>query len=154
MTLFPARLVAAALAASLLPLAASPLVAQTPGPAAHFIENWDLDGDGAVTADEAASKRDELFTMFDADEDGRMNGEEWTLFDETRRADLQTNMTEVDKASMAGLAAGFARPFNDPDGDGAVTRDEFVGRAGPALEAMDRDGDGVLTGADFVPTTP
>ncbi len=154
MTTLPARLVAAALAAGLLPLAATPVVAQTPGPAAHFIENWDLDGDGAVTADEAARKRDELFTMFDADEDDQLNLDEWALFDETRRADLQTNMTEVDKASMAGLAAGFARPFNDPDGDGAVTREEFVGRAGPALEAMDHDGDGVLTGADFVPAAP
>ena len=50
-------------------------------PGAHFLQNWDQDGDGIVSLDEATTKRNDLFTSFDADEDGKLSAEEYSAFD-------------------------------------------------------------------------
>ena len=60
--------------------------AQAGNPGAHFVQNWDEDGDAAVTLEEAQTKRDNLFTTFDADEDGKLSAEEYVAFDEMRAA--------------------------------------------------------------------
>lgn len=44
-------------------------------PGEHFVENWDLDGDGIVTLAEAQERRGDVFTTFDADEDGKLSAE-------------------------------------------------------------------------------
>ena len=50
--------------------------AQAGMPGAHFIENWDLDGNGAVTAAEIAEKRSDVFASFDADENASLSAAE------------------------------------------------------------------------------
>ena len=41
--------------------------------------------------------------------------------------------------------------FNDVDGDGLVTREEFLGQVGAWLTSIDRNADGVITAEDFGP---
>ena len=141
----PTRLLALACVIAL------PAAAQQGRPGGHFIDNWDLDGDGAVTEAEIESKRDELFTMFDMDGNDLLDSAEWTLFEETRQADMAANLQGEPRGAMLGLQEGFAHELNDADGDGAVSRAEFADRAPEAFTRMDIDADGVVTSADFGP---
>ncbi|SFL62012.1 hypothetical protein [Shimia aestuarii] len=54
--------------------------AEPGGPGAHFVENWDLNGDGHVTLAEATERRADIFLTFDADENGVLDAEEHDLF--------------------------------------------------------------------------
>lgn len=142
--------------------------AQDMTPGGHFIENWDLDGNGAVSLAEATEKRGDLFTTFDADENGSLSAEEYKAFDETRAAHQAQQQAEMEKQGMGkgkgkgmmqmmgfgkGNAeeAGMALAFNDTDGNGAVSREEFIGKAPEWFAKMDRNGDGAITTADFGP---
>jgi hypothetical protein len=132
----------------ILPLLAAPVVAQQGKPGAHFIENWDLDGNGSVTLEEATQKRSEIHDMFDQDESGALDSAEYDLFDETRQADIAENagghggpMRGVDKAMM--------REVNDVNADGAVTKEEFLSGVPAWFDKMDRDGDDRITTSDF-----
>ncbi|TMV09977.1 EF-hand domain-containing protein [Ruegeria sediminis] len=119
-------------------------------PGAHFIENWDLDGDGQVTVAETANKRGEIFAMFDQNGDGALDQGEYDLFDETRRADIEANAGGR-KGPMQVVDEAMDRRFNDLDGDGAVSRAEFDEQSATFFGMIDRNGDGVVTGADFKP---
>lgn len=121
------------------------------GPGAHFIENWDLDGNGEVTATEAAERRGDVFTSFDANEDGFLDGDEYKLFDEARALDQAENEPRGMGRGLRNPANGMALEVNDTDGDGKVSRDEFIGNASAWVAEIDRDGDGVVTVADFGP---
>jgi Ca2+-binding EF-hand superfamily protein len=134
--------------ALVLPAAA---LAQQGVPGLHFIENWDLDGDGQVTLAEATEKRGEIFFMFDQDENGALDATEYDLFDETRQADMDANAGGHGNGPMRGVNEGMMRAFNDADGDGTVTRDEFLARVADWFAMMDRSGDGVVTTDDFGP---
>ncbi|MCA0872300.1 EF-hand domain-containing protein [Seohaeicola saemankumensis] len=144
----------AALCALALATASGAATAGGTRPGAHFIENWDLDGDGRVTSAEAAQKRAEVFVMFDQDADGALDAAEYDLFDETRQADMAENAGGHQKGPMQRINQGLQRVFNDTDGDGRVTADEFTARSDAWFAMIDRDGDGVLTPADFRPAKP
>lgn len=138
--------------------------AEMGNPGAHFVQNWDQDGDGAVSLEEARTKRDDLFTSFDADEDGQLSSEEYAAFDEMRTADQEAMRAEMSAiagggmgngmgqgmgSGMKGAEGGMIRAFNDTDGDGLVSRDEFVGRTPAWFAMMDRNGDEQVTEDDF-----
>lgn len=134
--------------------------AQQGNPGAHFVQNWDQDGDGAVTLEEAQTQRDNLFTTFDADEDGSLSPEEFDAFDAVRAADQEQMREEMGVKSGGGMGKGMGpgmmraeggmmRSFNDPDGNGLVSREEFVGLTPEWFAMMDQTGDGVVTEADF-----
>lgn len=125
--------------------------AQQGKPGAHFIENWDLNEDGHVTLAEAEEKRSDIFFMFDQDEDGLLNSSEYDLFDETRQADMNQNAGGHKKGAMLGVNKAMMREFNDVDGDGMVSKEEFVTKAADWFKMMDRTGDGVVTTDDFGP---
>lgn len=119
-------------------------------PGAHFIENWDLDGNGTVTLTELQERRDNVFSSFDANDDGFLDTEEYALFDEARKADME-GQGDHGKGQMRRVQAGMTLVFNDSDGDGKASREEFVGKAADWLATIDRDGSSDLTSADFGP---
>ena len=128
-------------------LAASAALAQDGNPGSHFVTNWDLDGDGAVSLSEATTRRGDIFTTFDANEDDRLDAEEYLAFDAARAAD----QAEMPKGKGRGNPAeqGMRLAFNDGDSDGAVSRDEFLARVPDWFAKMDRDQDGKVTTEDF-----
>ena len=56
-------------------------------PGSHFIENWDLDGNGSVSLKEITQRRGDVFGMFDQNRNGHLDAAEYVLFNETRAAD-------------------------------------------------------------------
>ena len=151
-------------------LSATAVFAEETGPGGHFVTNWDLDTNGSVSLAEATERRGDIFTTFDADGDGMLSAVEYTAFDEARAAD-QANMREEmggegmgqgqgkgkghgdghGKGPGNGEEQGMMRAFNDIDGDGLVSREEFLSRVPDWFAQMDRDGDGAIRTTDFGP---
>lgn len=148
MTPSPLRRLAPALLLALLPCTA---MAQEAVPGGHFIENWDFDGDGAVTLAEAIQKRGEIFYMFDQNENGLLDAAEYDLFDETRAADRAVNADGHKNRRMDAAEGGMRRDFTDLDGDGQVSAAEFEGSTESWFARVDRNADGMVTTADFGP---
>lgn len=117
-------------------------------PGAHFIETWDLDGDGAITLAEATEKRSDIFYMFDTDENGILNDQEYSVFDDTREADMQENAGAMAK-DRNNPANGMMRQFTDVNGNGQISRDEFITTTPAWFSRMDKTDDGLITGDDF-----
>jgi hypothetical protein len=113
----------------------------------HFVENWDLDGDGKVTAAEAQERREMIFLTFDANEDAFLDADEYKLFDEARANDMADRPHRGQR--MRAAANGMRLDANDKDGDGRVSRGEFLAQASTWIIAMDRNGDEVVTVEDF-----
>lgn len=131
-------------AATLLPLSA--LAQNAPG--AHFIENWDQDGDGVVTLAEAEQRRGDVFFTFDANEDTFLDSEEYAMFDEARANDMAGR---GNGNGMRRAQEGMTMAFNDVDADGKVAQDEFIARTADWIALLDRDGDANITAQDFGP---
>jgi uncharacterized protein (DUF2141 family) len=145
MNRFPALLIAL----PLLTLGSAALAQNAPG--SHFIENWDANGDGVVTAEEATEKRDVVFTMFDMDENDVLSPDEYKLFDETRQADMNQNPAAAGKSPMKRIEEGMTLSFNDANGDGTVSREEFASKVADWIVLADRNGDGKIDADDFGP---
>jgi len=129
--------------------------AQQGSPGSHFIENWDTDEDGQVTLVEATERRSDIFTTFDEDDDGFLSASDYAMFNEARAND-RASMKEAGQGQGRGQGHGQGREgqgmtmnFNDVNGDGQVSRDEFMTRSNDWYAQMDRNGDGTVTTADF-----
>ena len=126
-------------------LATSVAAGGTPGQG--FIENWDDNADGVVTLAEVSEKRENVFYTFDEDGDGVITADEYVAFDNARAAD-QAN--EGGNGGGHGKASiGMTLEFNDGDGDGAVSFEEFTSQSEAWFAILDRNGDGEVTTADF-----
>jgi uncharacterized protein (DUF2141 family) len=132
-------------------IALFPLTAVAEGvPGSHFIENWDQNGDGVVTLDELKQKRGDVFYTFDSDENGFLNAEEYSYFDDARQADME-GQDEQEQAKGKRVQKGMVLAFNDTNADGQVSKAEFLEKAEDWLALIDRDGSGDVTTADFGP---
>lgn len=140
------RLTLTAAAAAL--MLATTAFAQQGNPGGHFIENWDQDGDGAVSAAEIAEKRANVFASFDANEDGVLDAEEYALFDEARAND-QAQMGGGHGKGKNGPEAPMERGFNDTNGDGLVSAEEWAAASPMMFAQLDKNGDGTVTTDDF-----
>jgi len=140
------RLSVLAAIAILAPISAT--ASETPG--AHFIENWDLDFNGVVSAAEIVERRGDIFYMFDQNEDDILSQEEYVLFDETRAADRENNASEHGKGAGR-MQVGLTLEFNDINFDGKVSKEEFIERSMSWLSEVDRNNDNAITLADFGP---
>ncbi len=136
-------------------LLATSVAAGTPG--SGFITNWDLDESGAVSLAEVSEKRVDVFYTFDENGDGVISGAEYVAFDEARAAD-EANEGGKGKGEGHGNGNGNGRvkpsvgmtlAFNDVDGNGEVTMEEFTAQSAAWFAILDRNGDGEVTTADF-----
>ena len=120
-------------------------------PGQGFLENWDYDLDGQVTVEEAAERRGDIFYTFDENEDDILTAEEYLYFDEARALDHEgEDQGQAGKGNPERKAAvGMTLEFNDVDGDGQVTREEFVTQTAAWIALIDRNGDGIVTTDDF-----
>lgn len=140
-------------------LSTSAAMAQDMTPGGHFVANWDLNGDGTVTLEEATEKRGDVFTTFDADENGKLSTTEYDMFDEARANDQADMKAAMGKGKGMGNGhgkgmgeeGGMMRAFNDTDADGFVSRDEFMAKTPDWIAMMDRNADGAVTADDFGP---
>ncbi|MFT5786127.1 MAG: hypothetical protein ACI9KK_001481 [Ascidiaceihabitans sp.] len=119
-------------------------------PGFHFIESWDLNDNGSVSLEEITERRGDVFFMFDQDENGILNAEEYVLFDETRAADMENNAGSHGKRAGR-IQEGLTLAFNDSDADGEVSKAEFLANSTSWVTQIDRDSDGMITAADFGP---
>jgi Ca2+-binding EF-hand superfamily protein len=134
-----------------LTLVAGLAIAQQGSPGAYFIEQWDMNDDGQVTLAEAQEKRSEVFAMFDQAEDGVLDASDWVGISDHMEAEM------AEKGAAAGMGHGpgkFIREsmtaaYNDADGNGEVTLEEFVTATKTVFTQIDRNGDGLMTAADF-----
>ncbi|MCF6302764.1 MAG: EF-hand domain-containing protein [Devosiaceae bacterium] len=134
-------------------LLAGSAMAQGNAPGSGFIENWDLDGNGAVTLEEIIEKRGEVFYMFDQEDDGLLSAENYKLFDEARAADQAQAAGNANGARAQRGAKGMTLEFNDTNKDGQVSLEEFIENSDEWFAIMDQNGDGEVTSADFGPKT-
>ncbi len=133
----------------------SAALAQQGNPGQHFLDQWDADSDGRVTAVEVAAKRSEVFAMFDQDEDAILSTAEWALVDEHMKLEMGQGRSGSagQGLNMPGpgqaVHDGMTPAFNDADGDGTVTVAEFDAASAKLFPLMDADADGAVTAADF-----
>lgn len=130
--------------AAILVLAPLALQAAEPRAPGGFLAQWDTNGDGVVTRDEAQAAASERagkrFDMLDTNKDGTLTQEE---LDQRRakradqmRQEMSKRLAAADKDGDGGLSLeeakqgmpGVARRFDalDADKDGIVTRDELT----------------------------
>jgi hypothetical protein len=100
----------------------------------------DTDGDGAVSAEEAAAAAERRFAVFDVDDDGVLTIEEFATF---RMQPPPWADPDRIAAMQARRAARLAEL--DADADGQVTKAEFMQAAEAHHAAADSDGDGRVT---------
>ncbi|MEX5728301.1 hypothetical protein Ga0609869_001654 [Rhodovulum iodosum] len=129
---------------------AAPALAQQGVPGERFLEVWDLDQSGEVTLEEMKTQRGTVFSMFDTNEDDILDAEEYSYFDEARANDVGAQAAAGGR-KLQRLANGLSLAANDADGDGQVTRAEFIAGTEGWRDRADRNGDGVLSAADFGP---
>jgi Ca2+-binding EF-hand superfamily protein len=132
-------------------LSATMAFAQQGNPGAHFIEQFDMDGDGQVTLAETKEKRGEVFAMFDSDEDGQFNAEEWKGINEHLALEMGQDGAVQNMGNGPGrfMHEAMTPEFNDANADGIVSAEEFVAATETLFANIDRNGDGVMTSADF-----
>ncbi|MBL8595962.1 MAG: EF-hand domain-containing protein [Devosia sp.] len=100
----------------------------------------DANDDGAVSAEEAASAADEIFTAMDADDDGKLTKEEYMAV----RMGPQFGYNSERQAVMQ-KAKEDRFTAMDADADGSVTKEEFLNAAQAHHAAADTDGDGKVS---------
>ena len=121
-------------------------------PGAHFIEAWDLNGDGHVSLADAREQRANVFAMFDENEDGVLDADEFATFAEHRAADAKEHGEgggDAARERRKKMGEGMGLAFNDANGDGKVTLEEFVAGTEAWLAIIDRNGDGKVDLSDF-----
>jgi len=102
----------------------------------------DLDGDGVISADEAAIRHEETFAIIDADDDDTLTLGEYLAVrfgGGPQGPGLGPRRAEMDKRKRA--------RFNsmDTDGDGIVRKSEFLAAGEEQHKAADTDGDGKVS---------
>lgn len=145
-------------------LICAPVIASASGngtgqPGAQFLIEWDRSGTGSVSLGDMQTRRAEIFEMFDLNGDGVIDADEAANMAQTV-AGKEENKGRADAKPGKGQAQGGMGPgrvihdamsfaFNDSNGDGVITKDEFVAATVQVFAALDRNRDGALTMADF-----
>lgn len=133
------------LAAMLALSAVYPVSAQTTaGRGDRAMSQWDADGDGKVTLDEARAQRGTVFDALDANGDDDLTATEIEEAQQRLRErlpNLPPRRREIDLASALSAL--------DSDGNGKLTKAEYLDATPRWFERRDANGDGVLTASEF-----
>ncbi|PSJ38157.1 EF-hand domain-containing protein [Allosphingosinicella deserti] len=127
--------------------------AVAPGP--RGLAAADLDGNGQITAAEAASAAQQKFAEADANKDGRLTADELP-----RRGGRHHHRGHRDPPPGAGPQAQpqpgptTQRPELDANGDGAVTASEFTDRLQQRFARADANHDGIVSAAELAAAKP
>jgi Ca2+-binding EF-hand superfamily protein len=113
-----------------------------------FMTNWDLNGDGEIPLAEALEMRTNIFAAFDSNQDGALSDEEYDMFDAARANDM-ASVSADSRARLRKIVGGLSRKGTDQNGDGRVTRQEFLDSTAQWHAGIDKTGDGVITIEDF-----
>ena len=74
----------------------------------YMMKKHDLDGDGAITKEEALKAAETRFTKMDADKDGKVTKEEGEAYYKAKHAAMKAKMEAKAKDADAGKADGKA----------------------------------------------
>ena len=117
---------------------------------AHFLEEWDMNTDGTVTADDIAARRVEQFDMFDLNGDGAIAADE-----QANMAQTIAGQEEVNQAGhgMNGpgprIHGAMTAEYNDVDANGIISAAEWAAGSARLFADLDRNGDGAINQQDF-----
>jgi EF-hand domain pair/EF hand len=100
----------------------------------------DVNEDGVVSAEEAASQADMVFTTMDGDDDGSITLDEFMAV----RMGPQSGMNPEREDIMQQKKSARFEPM-DADKDGAVSKAEFIAASKAHFDASDTDQDGKVT---------
>lgn len=107
----------------------------------------DADGDGRMSAAEAAEWRETVFVTMDSDDDGQLTREEYMAIQLGKGADPDQRGPRFEE-KQAEKDAAFTEM--DADGDGFVTRAQFLEAGAQKFADADADGDGFVTVPEFI----
>lgn len=146
---------------------ALPVMAQNGTPGANFIQQWDSDGDGRVTLVEARERRSDMFALYDADENGRLDASELADMDavgsemrEAMQGDRQGSGHGRGQGMGKGMGQGMAQGTGHGQGLGrgmgqgmgqaqAMGHGQGQGRGNHDHTQFDTDTDGFISLAEF-----
>lgn len=100
----------------------------------------DTDKDGSVSTAESEAHAAKKFEEFDADKDGSVSLDEMEKFHATEKAKREAARAEREAEMKKKYQAKV-----DPDGDGKISKDEFLKNAKERHAKMDANGDGTVT---------
>jgi hypothetical protein len=112
------------------------------GGAVRALAAADANGDKSVTTEEFQQLQAEMFTWMDRDGDGAL-----TVHD--RSPIHQRLAAKRDAGAGEGLQGRRGGAQFDIDGNGAISRDEFLNRETPMFDRLDANADGVVTSAEI-----
>ena len=111
-------------------MAARAVTQRQPDPTRIF-DSADTDGDGVITREEFHAARERAFTRFDRNDDGYIDEDD---------APSRLGARHAAKDRLAQLVAQL-----DKDGDGRISRAEFVDGPTPLFDRADTDHNGELS---------
>ena len=126
-----------------------------PGP---MLSQADKDGDGAISRDEFRNSRAEHFARMDRNSDGYLDEADRRTDAKAAQADAETNADRpargmggkrMHKRMHKGMSHKAMLERLDADGDGRLSKDEFVDGAMPMFDKADADGNGVLDAGEL-----
>lgn len=111
-------------------------------------DRLDKDGDGVLGADELARLNKRKFKRLDADKDGYVTADELADFKRARREKKGREVTGRDIKRFEKQSRRGVKRL-DKNGDGKISRGEFVDHPHRILKRGDENGDGVVSKQEY-----